>query len=103
MAITAAATGVARARDRTAHGAVELAALGTLQVRPRRRGRAHPPLVAARASPIPRTRVAFLTKPPLPLLDDLAYGTGVWLGCIQHRTLDPLLPATAWKLVRRTL
>ena len=37
------------------------------------------------------------------IVDDLAYGTGVWLGCIQHRTLDPLLPAKAWKLVRRTL
>ena len=51
----------------------------------------------------PRTRLAFLTKPPLPIVDDLAYGTGLWLGCMQHRTLDPLLPAKAWKLVRRTL
>ena len=59
--------------------------------------------MAARASPTRGRALAFLTKPPLPLVDDLAYGTGVWLGCIQHRTLDPLLPAKAWKLVRRTL
>ena len=50
-----------------------------------------------------RTRLAFLTKPPLQLADDLAYGTGVWFGCIQHRTLDPLLPAKPWKLARRSL
>ena len=51
----------------------------------------------------PKTRPAFLTKPPLALLDDLAYGTGVWFGCIQHGTLDPLLPCRPWKLARRTL
>jgi len=30
------------------------------------------------------------------LVDDLAYGAGVWRGCLRHRTLAPLLP----KLVR---
>jgi hypothetical protein len=29
----------------------------------------------------------------LRLLDDAAYGTGVWIGCLQQRTLRPLLPA----------
>lgn len=29
----------------------------------------------------------------LRLLDDLAYGTGVWTGCLHTRTLGPLLPA----------
>lgn len=33
----------------------------------------------------------------LHLLDDVAYGTGVWLGSWQHRTLDALLPSfEAW-------
>jgi hypothetical protein len=28
----------------------------------------------------------------LRLLDDLAYGAGMWAGCIRHRTIAPLLP-----------
>lgn len=28
----------------------------------------------------------------LHVLDDAAYGAGVWLGCLRHRTLDPLRP-----------
>jgi mycofactocin glycosyltransferase len=28
----------------------------------------------------------------LRLLDDLSYGTGIWAGCIRHRTAAPLLP-----------
>ncbi len=29
----------------------------------------------------------------LRLLDDLAYGAGVWAGCLRHRSAEPLLPA----------
>lgn len=28
------------------------------------------------------------------IADDVAYGTGVWLGCIRHRTARPLIPGT---------
>lgn len=28
----------------------------------------------------------------LRILDDLAYGAGVWAGCLRHRTLDPIRP-----------
>jgi mycofactocin system glycosyltransferase len=28
----------------------------------------------------------------LRLLDDLSYGTGIWAGCVRHRTVRPLLP-----------
>jgi hypothetical protein len=28
----------------------------------------------------------------LRLLDDCAYTVGVWLGCLRHRTIQPLLP-----------
>jgi mycofactocin system glycosyltransferase len=60
--------------------------------------RARPALVAAAVAP------ALLEwrehRPPLDparftalrLLDDLAYGTGVWLGCLRARSLTPLLP-----------
>ncbi len=33
----------------------------------------------------------------LHVADDLAYGTGVWLGCLRARTLRPLLPAIAFR------
>jgi mycofactocin system glycosyltransferase len=29
--------------------------------------------------------------------DDVAYGTGVWLGCARERTLVPLIPRIAWR------
>jgi mycofactocin system glycosyltransferase len=29
--------------------------------------------------------------------DDVAYGTGVWVGCYRERTLVPLLPRIAWR------
>ena len=47
---------------------------------------------------VPRLRAAALLTPPLKLADDLAYGTGVWLGCLAERDLDALLPATPWRL-----
>jgi hypothetical protein len=101
IAITAAATALL-ARETGAKTAAELAALGTL-----RSGRVVADALTRHWWPLalacPKTRVAFLTKPPPALVDDLAYGTGVWLGCIQHGTLDPLLPGKFWKLARRTL
>ena len=65
------------------------------------------PLAAAAALTLPRTRAplaaALATKSPLQLADDLAYGIGLWQGCLQQRTLDPLLPAKAWTLEHTTL
>ena len=29
--------------------------------------------------------------------DDVAYGTGVWVGCARERTLVPLIPRIAWR------
>jgi hypothetical protein len=34
------------------------------------------------------------------LADDLAYGSGVWAGCVTHRTPTPLLPAIRWHSLR---
>ncbi|WP_329048478.1 mycofactocin biosynthesis glycosyltransferase MftF [Amycolatopsis sp. NBC_01488] len=34
------------------------------------------------------------------LADDIAYGTGVWAGCLTHRTLGPVLPEIAWRPLR---
>ena len=63
------------------------------------------PLSALAATAIPRARLpiaaAFLSD-PRKLPDDLAYGFGLWRGCLRQRTLDPLLPARPWKLVRDT-
>jgi mycofactocin system glycosyltransferase len=30
------------------------------------------------------------------LADDIAYGVGVWAGCVQHRTITPLRPVLRW-------
>jgi mycofactocin system glycosyltransferase len=32
------------------------------------------------------------------VLDDAAYGFGVWRGCVEQGTLDPLLPDLGWRL-----
>jgi hypothetical protein len=32
------------------------------------------------------------------VLDDAAYGFGVWRGCVEQRTLDPLSPDLGWRL-----
>jgi glycosyltransferase involved in cell wall biosynthesis len=64
------------------------------------------PLSALAAATIPRTRLplaAALLADPRKLPDDLAYGIGLWRGCLTHRTLDPLLPARPWRLARREL
>jgi len=29
--------------------------------------------------------------------DDVAYGSGVWVGCARERTLVPLIPRIAWR------
>ncbi len=42
---------------------------------------------------------AALAQPPLQTLDAIAYGAGVWHGCIVHRTLDPLVPDLTWRMV----
>ena len=34
----------------------------------------------------------------LRLLDDAAYGWGVWFGCLRARTPDPLLPDLSWRM-----
>ena len=52
---------------------------------------------------IPRLRAAALATPPLQLLDDLAYGAGVWIGCVEQRNVDALLPARPWRLQRYSL
>jgi mycofactocin system glycosyltransferase len=31
------------------------------------------------------------------LADDVAYGAGVWAGCVHHRTAAPLRPVVAWR------
>ena len=33
----------------------------------------------------------------LHVADDLAYGSGVWAGCLQQRTVRPLVPRLAWR------
>lgn len=34
------------------------------------------------------------------LADDVAYGAGVWAGCLTHRTPAPVLPEIAWRPLR---
>jgi mycofactocin system glycosyltransferase len=34
------------------------------------------------------------------LADDIAYGAGVWAGCLTHRTAAPVLPEIAWHPLR---
>ena len=88
--------------------AVELAALGTLQSGrvvadaltrtwwplSRCGARATRSAAADRAAALVSTKAARCK-----LADDLAYGYGVWRGCLQHRTLAPLMPARPWRLV----
>ena len=37
------------------------------------------------------------------LADDIAYGAGVWAGCVKHRTTTPLRPIVRWHPERGTL
>lgn len=62
------------------------------------------PLAAALAVARRRSRLpvaaAALTVRPLHLLDDLAYGTGVWAGCLRARDLGALRPSFTGPLPR---
>ena len=61
------------------------------------------PFAALLAWRVPRTRLALLAAvvaPPGPpsiaalrLVDDMAYGAGVWAGCLRSRSVRPLLPS----------
>ncbi len=111
-AITAAATGLL-ARELPPKLALELAGLGTLRsgrVVADALARTWWPASLARGDRRPegaapdRRRVRLSSQnSPLKLADDLAFGYGVWAGCISHRTLEPLKPSKPWKIVRRTL
>ena len=53
------------------------------------------PLSAAAALTVPdgpryRSRRRWRPRRPLQIADDLAYGIGLWQGCLEQRTLDPL-------------
>ena len=36
------------------------------------------------------------------IIEDVAYGFGVWRGCIKSRSVEPLLPRIVWRGVRRS-
>jgi glycosyltransferase involved in cell wall biosynthesis len=109
LALVAVATGLTAkelrgAVDDPLKTAAQLAALGSLRsgrVVADALTRAWWPLAVVGALAAPKTRLALaaalLTKTPLQLADDLAYGFGLWQGCAHARTLDPLLPANAWR------
>jgi mycofactocin system glycosyltransferase len=108
--------------DRPVRDAVRLAGGGTLHsgvVVADSLVRAWWPLSVVAAVLVPRLRPAIAaasivpavlewrrTRPELdPLrwtiarvLDDAAYGFGVWRGCIEQRTLNPLVPDLGWRL-----
>ena len=56
-----------------------------------------PPLIEWRASRPQLDPIRFAT---LRLIDDLAYGTGVWLGCLRARSALALLPSFSGPLDR---
>jgi mycofactocin system glycosyltransferase len=111
LAITAAATALL-AREVPPRLAFDLATVGTLKS-----GRVVADALArtwwpasAAALAIPRARAPIVLAAlvssqgsALKLADDLAFGYGVWRGCLAHRTFAPLRPARPWRLVRRTL
>jgi hypothetical protein len=107
-AILGAATALT-AREVDPATAFRLAAVGSLRsgrVVADALTRAWWPLCAAAAlHPAARLPLAaaLATKTPLRLADDLAYGLGLWQGCLEQRTVDPLLPARPWKLERVVL
>ncbi len=100
LAITAVAVGLL-AREVPPKTAAELAGLGTLRAGPvfaDALRRFYWPLAFAK----PKVFAMAAITHPLKLADDMAYGAGVWIGCVQHRTLDPLLPSRGWRLERHT-
>ncbi len=72
-----------------------------------RRGRGRRAAVASLLLGPPLTRW-FADRPALDplrytaaaLADDIAYGAGVWAGCLTHRTPAPVLPQLAWRPLR---
>jgi hypothetical protein len=60
------------------------------------------PISTVAALTVPKARaplaVAMLARHPLQLADDLAYGYGLWRGCLEQRDFDALLPARPWRL-----
>ncbi len=117
LAITATATALlARELQQAgvpepARTALELAGLGTIRsgrVVADALTRAWWPLSAAAVIAFPKARLpiaaaAVATLSPFKLADDLAYGYGLWRGCLEQRTADPLLPARPWRLVHAEL
>jgi hypothetical protein len=99
-AITAAATALLARQLGDARLATRLAAGGTL-----RSGRAVADAIARTWWPLALARPKLLAAAliasgsPLRVLDDAAYGWGVWHGCLRERTLDPLLPDLSWRMV----
>lgn len=61
-----------------------------------------PLCAAALVAPLWDARVAGVTRPLrwslLRMIDDLAYGAGVWQSVLRWRTLDPLLPDLGWRM-----
>jgi hypothetical protein len=108
LVITLAATALL-ARETGPATAARLAALGTLgsgRVVADALTRHWWPLTAAAALAFPKARLplaAAALADPRKIADDLAYGTGLWIGCLEQRTLDPLLPASPWRLRRVVL
>ncbi len=98
VAITATATALL-ARELPWRTAARIAGLGTL-----RSHRVVADAIRRAWWPLAPRRVliaAILADPrPLRLADDFAYSLGVFIGCVEHRTLDPLLPARPWRLER---
>jgi mycofactocin system glycosyltransferase len=89
------------ARELPPRTAAEVAGLGTLRAGPvfaDALRRFYWPLAPLR----PKLFAAAAITHPLTLADDLAYGAGVWIGCVEHRTIDPLLPSRGWRLERHT-
>jgi hypothetical protein len=100
LAITATATALLA---RTEPHAVRIATLGTLRSgRPVADAlmRAYWPLSLAAALTLPRTRPALCAAALAK--GDPAYGAGLWLGCLEHRTLDPLRPGLGWRMTSLT-
>ena len=100
LAITATATALL-AREPTPH-AVRIAGLGTLRsgrsspTRSRARGGRSP---SPRRLTLPRARpAAAALRPSAEPADDPPTALGLWLGCLEHRTLDPLLPGLGWRM-----
>jgi mycofactocin glycosyltransferase len=106
-AITAAATvlltrrlgGATTRRRDDARLAARLVAAGTLGARHLVADallRQYWPLALAR----PKYLVAAAaTRSPIGTLDAMAFGAGVWQGCLAHRSLDPLIPDLTWRMV----